>query len=131
LIEDVQPDVIGLVEVSRRWLDALAPPVTGYPGRLERGSPPDAIGCRGRDGGLQRVVVAVPPHACARSCLCDSRAGAGVGASFPAASAILRIPIDHLLASCEIGVRERRVERDVGSDHLPVVLDLLIPPMTP
>jgi endonuclease/exonuclease/phosphatase (EEP) superfamily protein YafD len=59
--------------------------------------------------------------------LCDSRAGFGVQPSFPAGSAILRIPIDHLLASCEIGVRDRRVERDVGSDHLPVIVDLVVP----
>jgi len=67
----------------------------------------------------------------ARTGLCDSRAGFGFAPSFPAASAALRIPIDHLLASCEIGVRDRRVERDVGSDHLPVVLDLVIPATPP
>lgn len=33
LIEDVQPDVIGLVEVDRRWLEALAPAVAGYASR--------------------------------------------------------------------------------------------------
>lgn len=62
-----------------------------------------------------------------RTGLCDSRAGFGIQASFPAASALLRIPIDHLLASCPIGVRERRIGRDVGSDHLPVVVDLVVP----
>jgi endonuclease/exonuclease/phosphatase (EEP) superfamily protein YafD len=35
LIEDTRPDVIGLVEVDRRWLAALAPVLTGYAGRLE------------------------------------------------------------------------------------------------
>lgn len=59
-----------------------------------------------------------------RSGLCDSRAGFGVQATFPASSAIVRIPIDHLLASCSVGVRERRVGADVGSDHLPVIVDL-------
>lgn len=63
----------------------------------------------------------------ARSGLCDSRAGFGIQPSFPTASAVLRIPIDHLLASCAIGVRDRRIGRDVGSDHLPVILDLAIP----
>jgi endonuclease/exonuclease/phosphatase (EEP) superfamily protein YafD len=62
-----------------------------------------------------------------RSGLCDSRAGFGAQASFPAMTALVRIPIDHLLASCSIGVRDRRIARDVGSDHLPVVLDLVIP----
>jgi endonuclease/exonuclease/phosphatase (EEP) superfamily protein YafD len=62
-----------------------------------------------------------------RSGLCDSRAGFGVQASFPAASALLRIPIDHVLVSCVIGVRNRRIGRDVGSDHLPVIVDLVLP----
>ena len=48
-------------------------------------------------------------------------------ASFPAGMAVMRIPIDHLLASCSIGVRDRRIGRDVGSDHLPVVVDLVVP----
>jgi endonuclease/exonuclease/phosphatase (EEP) superfamily protein YafD len=66
----------------------------------------------------------------ARSGLRDSRLGFGVQASFPAAGGwltALRIPIDHALVSPDIAVTARRVERDVGSDHLPVVLDLAIP----
>jgi len=63
----------------------------------------------------------------ARSGLCDSRAGFGIAASFPAGSAILRIPIDHVLASCAIGVHDRHIARDVGSDHLPVIIDLVVP----
>jgi endonuclease/exonuclease/phosphatase (EEP) superfamily protein YafD len=62
-----------------------------------------------------------------RSALCDSRAGFGVQASFPAASTLLRLPIDHLLASCGVGVRARRIGRDVGSDHLPVIVDVVVP----
>jgi endonuclease/exonuclease/phosphatase (EEP) superfamily protein YafD len=62
-----------------------------------------------------------------RSGLCDSRAGFGVQASFPAMTAMLRIPIDHVLVSCAIGVRDRRIGRDVGSDHLPVIVDLVLP----
>lgn len=70
----------------------------------------------------------------ARSGLRDSRHGFGVGASFPAAGGwltALRIPIDHALVSPDIAVTARRVERDVGSDHLPVVLDLGIPSPQP
>ena len=59
--------------------------------------------------------------------LCDSRAGFGIQASYPTESILLRIPIDHLLASCAIGVRDRRIGRDVGSDHLPVLVDLVVP----
>jgi len=63
----------------------------------------------------------------ATSGLCDSRAGFGLQASYPAWSALMRIPIDHVLVSCSVGVADRRVARDVGSDHLPVVIDLVLP----
>ncbi len=59
--------------------------------------------------------------------LCDTRAGFGLQASYPATSAIVRIPIDHVLVSCSVGVADRTIERDVGSDHLPVVVDLVLP----
>ena len=59
--------------------------------------------------------------------LCDTRAGFGLQGSFPAASVLLRIPIDHVLVTCSLGVRSREVGRDVGSDHLPIVIDLVVP----
>jgi endonuclease/exonuclease/phosphatase (EEP) superfamily protein YafD len=62
-----------------------------------------------------------------RTGLCDSRAGFGIQASFPSDMPVVRIPIDHLLASCSIGVRARRIGPQVGSDHLPVIVDLTIP----
>jgi endonuclease/exonuclease/phosphatase (EEP) superfamily protein YafD len=58
---------------------------------------------------------------------CDSRAGFGLHTTFPAASTLLRVPIDHVMVSCSIGVRDRRIGRDVGSDHLPVIVDLVVP----
>lgn len=59
--------------------------------------------------------------------LCDSRAGFGLQASWHTGIPLLRIPIDHLLASCTIGVRDRRIGPDVGSDHFPVIVDLVVP----
>lgn len=59
--------------------------------------------------------------------LVDSRAGFGVQATFPTEEAWLRIPIDHALVSPSIRVERRQVERAIGSDHLPVLLDLLVP----
>lgn len=56
--------------------------------------------------------------------LCDTRAGFGYQGSYPAGSALQRIPIDHVLVSCAVGVRDRRIGPDVGSDHLPVIVDL-------
>ena len=198
LIADEQPDIVGLVEVDQRWIDGVAPALTGYPGRIEAPRPDNfgvALYARGPvvgaaeqlgselpsvvaevtvQGARLRMILVHPPPPisaaaldaqyaeaaavaaiaakaarrgptvilgdlnatpwsrpfvalAARSGLCDSRAGFGIQASFPAASAALRIPIDHLLASCAIGVRDRRIGRDVGSDHLPVIIDLVVP----
>lgn len=63
--------------------------------------------------------------------LVDTRRGFGVHPTYPAFPSfakVVRIPIDHALVSPEIGVLDRRVERAIGSDHLPVLLDLALPP---
>lgn len=60
--------------------------------------------------------------------LLDSRLGQGVQPSWPTfLPALLRIPIDHCLVSPEVRVRHRRIGPDVGSDHLPVIVDLALP----
>jgi endonuclease/exonuclease/phosphatase (EEP) superfamily protein YafD len=196
LIADEKPDIVGLVEVDRRWIAGVAPAVADFAGRLEE--PRDdnfgvALYVRGRANGAierlgsstpsvvadvairdvrlrvvlthpmppidadatrlqERQIAAVAERArglvdpvlvmgdfnttpwsrlfarlIGRTGLCDSREGFGIQASFPSDMAILRIPIDHLLASCSIGVRARRIGPQVGSDHLPVIVDLTIP----
>jgi endonuclease/exonuclease/phosphatase (EEP) superfamily protein YafD len=61
-----------------------------------------------------------------RTGLCDSRAGLGVQPSWPSAwPRLMRIPIDHCLVSPGIRVAQRRLGPDVGSDHLPLIADLL------
>ena len=198
LIEDENPDVIGLVEVNQRWLDDLAPVLQTYGGRIAEPRPDNfgiALFVRGQISGAAEelgsdvpTIVAtvelagvapvtiivthpIPPisgRALAQqeaqldavatrartltgtvivmgdlnatpwsrpfdafrhgSGLCDTRAGFGMQATFPASGWFLRIPIDHVLVSCSVGVHQRRVGRDVGSDHLPVIVDLVIPP---
>ncbi|MCU0867652.1 MAG: endonuclease/exonuclease/phosphatase family protein [Planctomycetes bacterium] len=39
----------------------------------------------------------------------------------------LGIPIDHILCSPDLGVAATRLGPDLGSDHLPVIADLLVP----
>ena len=56
----------------------------------------------------------------------DSRKGFGVQASWNAFVPILRTPIDHCLVSPRVRVLDRRVGRNIGSDHFPIVLDLLV-----
>jgi endonuclease/exonuclease/phosphatase (EEP) superfamily protein YafD len=57
------------------------------------------------------------------SSLRDSRRGFGVQPTWPAGRGVLRIPIDHCLVSEGIVVKDWRVGPDVGSDHLPVVVE--------
>jgi endonuclease/exonuclease/phosphatase (EEP) superfamily protein YafD len=61
----------------------------------------------------------------ARTGLRDSRAGFGVQPTFPAAiSPLPGIPIDHCLVSPEVTVAKREIGPDVGSDHLPLIVEL-------
>ena len=59
----------------------------------------------------------------------NSQAGFGLQASFPAnASVLLRVPIDHLLYSGALGVRDRVLGPRMGSDHFPLIVDLVLLP---
>ncbi len=55
----------------------------------------------------------------------DSMKGFGVQASWPVQIFPLRIPLDHCLVSKEIFVKNRKLGGDLGSDHYPVIIDLL------
>jgi endonuclease/exonuclease/phosphatase (EEP) superfamily protein YafD len=59
--------------------------------------------------------------------LTDSSKGRGLHTTWPAGLNPLRIPIDHCLVSPEIGVVNRMTGNNVGSDHLPIVVDLDFP----
>ncbi len=56
----------------------------------------------------------------------DTRQGYGIEASWPSGLGRFGIPIDHCLVSPEIKVRRHQIGADVGSDHRPVVIDLLL-----
>lgn len=62
----------------------------------------------------------------AKTGLSDTRRGFGVLASWPTEYCPLGITIDHCLVSPAIEVKRRQVGPDVGSDHLPVIVDLLL-----
>ena len=56
----------------------------------------------------------------------DSRRGFGVQPTWRGLHPLLAVPIDHVLVSDGIRVRNRRVGPDIGSDHLPVILDFSV-----
>jgi endonuclease/exonuclease/phosphatase (EEP) superfamily protein YafD len=56
----------------------------------------------------------------------DTRNGFGNQPTHPYGLAPIGIAIDHVLISPEIAVRDRSVGPDIGSDHRPVIVDLVI-----
>ncbi len=60
--------------------------------------------------------------------LTSARRGFGILATWPAQlPAPLRLPIDHCLISDELAVADCRLGPDIGSDHLPLVVDIVVP----
>ncbi len=58
--------------------------------------------------------------------LANSMKGYGYQPSWPSFNRFLRIPLDHVLHSPEIIIHTRMVDGDVGSDHLPVIVDFSV-----
>ena len=57
----------------------------------------------------------------------DSRLGCGVQPTWPGNS-MIGIPIDHVLVSSNVVVDERKIGPHIGSDHLPVIVELRVLP---
>jgi endonuclease/exonuclease/phosphatase (EEP) superfamily protein YafD len=62
----------------------------------------------------------------ARTGLRDSALGHGVQESWNTASPLIRIPIDHFLVPENVTVTRSHVGPNVGSDHFPVEVDLIL-----
>ena len=54
------------------------------------------------------------------------RRGFGINATWPSGFGVLGIPIDHVLISGDIRVVDLKVGASVGSDHLPLIVELSI-----
>jgi endonuclease/exonuclease/phosphatase (EEP) superfamily protein YafD len=61
-----------------------------------------------------------------RSNLRNTRQGFGIQPSWPTNLPLLPIPIDHCLIIPNIKVSNNRIGKDIGSDHYPIVTDLLV-----
>jgi endonuclease/exonuclease/phosphatase (EEP) superfamily protein YafD len=62
-----------------------------------------------------------------QSGLTDSFRGSGYQPTWPAPLAMLGIPLDHCLVSPELAVVDRRRGPHVGSDHLPLLIEIQLP----
>lgn len=60
----------------------------------------------------------------ADSGLANSRKGFGILATWPMFFPLLSIPLDHCLVSPGIGINACRSGPDIGSDHLPLIVEL-------
>lgn len=58
----------------------------------------------------------------------DSRQGFGLQPSWPQFFWTAMIPIDHAFFSEDIHIHRRWVERDIGSDHFPIVIEISLGP---
>ena len=56
----------------------------------------------------------------------NSMNGFGFQPSWPAQIALLRTPIDHLLHDPRIKIQHRFIGKEIGSDHLPLIVDLYL-----
>ena len=56
----------------------------------------------------------------------NARSGFGILPTWPTFMPLVYIPIDHFLVNKEIGVLKVRTGPKVGSDHLPLITDLVI-----
>ncbi|MBI1348926.1 hypothetical protein GC163_21855 [bacterium] len=60
----------------------------------------------------------------------DSSRGRGIQPSWPSWTGLPLLPIDHALITDGLGVTHRSVGEPIGSDHIPVIVDLLLPVRT-
>lgn len=56
----------------------------------------------------------------------NSMKGFGFQSTWPASNPFVRIPIDHALHDSRVLIRNRIVGSDVGSDHLPLILEIAL-----
>ena len=63
-----------------------------------------------------------------RSGLQNGRSGHGLQTTWPAQIPVMRIPIDHALVSPEVMIHDFKAGPNVGSDHLPIIIEFSLQP---
>ena len=77
-------------------------------------------------GRPQHVTLVILFSAARQTGLVDSSRGRGLQSTGPVRPLGLRIPIDHCLVSAGVVVHDKQIGPDVGSDHLPLMVDLAV-----
>ncbi len=131
------PSLRVTLDVGGRPLDLLATHAVPPKDRIQTGARNDQLvdlAEEAKAGGRPLLLVgdlnATPwsPHfrrLVREGRLADSGRGFGLKGTWPSfAPAWLRIPIDHVLVSPHLLVRDRRTGRPFGSDHVPLLVDV-------
>lgn len=132
---DGVPSIVARLDRGRPLTLVATHPVppTGAGGTAERDAQLVAVAEVARASGPNVVVVGdlnTTPWAASYGILTDAgledtRTGHGLQATWPAGFLPLAIPIDHCLVTPSLGAARREVLDDVGSDHYPILVDLV------
>jgi len=139
-IEHLSPVNVPSVHVQfERWGKTITmlythpyPPVNGG-AQLARDQELTEITAAAIAAGGPRVILgdlnctpesAIFQHIITKALVRDTRRGFGLQPTWPSDLPPLMIPIDHVLVSYEFEVLDRRLGPNIGSDHLPVIIDL-------
>jgi endonuclease/exonuclease/phosphatase (EEP) superfamily protein YafD len=134
----VHPALLARIPVGARELSVLAahpPPPTSEAGFSIRNDQLDQLGELAKGLDSPKVMLgdlnASPwspyfSRLLRQSGLVNARDGFGILPTWPSFFMPAMIPIDHCLVSPDVRVTHMRTGPDIGSDHLPVVIDLRV-----
>ena len=111
-----------MIPVSSTFFEARNEQLESLPGLLQK-----PVGATILIGDLNTGMWESNYHALEEATgLRNSRRGFGVLPTWPTFLPFAMIPIDHVLVSQEIGVKGMRTGRHIGSDHLPLIVELAL-----
>ena len=131
------PSLLVHMTINNRKLDIVVthpvPPINGELFDLRNRQLDDAAALIARIKGARILVGDLnttqwSPYFSAlakRGALRNGRNGFGVLPTWPTSLPGLMIPIDHLLVSAEVSVKELSTGDDIGSDHLPLIAEVM------
>tara|TARA_R100001369_G_scaffold29172_4_gene52700 strand:- start:190107 stop:190859 length:753 start_codon:yes stop_codon:yes gene_type:complete len=135
---NIKPSIIGKLNFSEEQLTIIAthpiPPINSETFELRNAQLMDIANKRASFSDNFILIgdfntSSFSPHfqeLLAKSNLKDSRKGFGIGTTWPADFYPLRTTLDHCLVSKGIKVLDQSPQRDIGSDHLPIFLEIAL-----